>query len=246
MPSASSLNGAVVAVSAASDNSTALEKNGTLWTWGSGYPGNGNGLFLSTSPIQASFSGSMVAMTSQASLDTSGTVWAWGDNMYDQLGVGEAGSYATLPLIVNLSTATAPMLSITSGSSQSVMDGSFSTPLTITATSGGNPVANTLVIVQNSSGLIVSSTNAPVYSGILQVQTNGSGQASVYYQEPANGQGTSEILATSGNQQSPFFMMLSANGGVPLMSRWMMVALVLLLFALGVYSLLKKRVSVSA
>jgi hypothetical protein len=194
-----------------------------------------------------SLTGTMVAVANQAALSANGTVWAWGDNTDDRLGAGASGNYSTMPLIVNLSSGTAPVLTITSGSSQAIPNGNFTTPLTITATINGNPVANALVdfVVINGSGPIVSSTSAPVNSGILQVQTNAAGQASVYYQEPVNGLGTGNIIATRGNQQSSLFTIISNGTGVPAMSAWMLVLLTLLLFWVSVRPLAKRRTPAS-
>ena len=212
----------VAAVAAGPINSFALRNDGSTWAWGDNTIGElGSGTTTPASPVTpgnlspapvASLTGTMVAVTNQAALDTSNTIWAWGDNTTDRLGADIAGNYATLPLVVNLSAGT-PTLSISAGNGQTVSDGSFSTPLTITATSNGSPVANALIdfIVTQGSGLIVSSTSSPQYSGILQVKTNSSGQAFVYYQEPGNGSGSSDVLATSGNQQSSFFTLLSGG-----------------------------------
>jgi alpha-tubulin suppressor-like RCC1 family protein len=235
----------VVALAGGAINSFALRNDGSVVSWGDntvGELGNGttspatpvNPTNLSAAPVTG-LSGTMVAVSSQSAYGSN--AYTWGDNTYGELGIGLTGSYATVPLIVNLTGATPPTLTINTGNNQSVGNGSFTTPLTVTATISGTPVQNALVdfIVTQGGGLLATSTTSPQLSGIVQVLTNSSGQtASVYYQDPSNGQVTSQIGATNGNGtiQDAFTILTSmaVSADTPTMPQWALILMAMLLF----------------
>jgi hypothetical protein len=149
----------------------------------------------------------MAAVANQSALGSDGTIWAWGDNTDDRLAVNADGGYATVPLIVPLSSGAAPTLAVTAGANQSTSYGSFAAgPLTITVTSNGVAVSNALVnfIVESGGGLLSASTSGSPLSAIIQLQTNSSGQASAYFQEGATGVGSQIVATNASTQSSPF------------------------------------------
>lgn len=236
----------VVALAGGAINSFALRNDGSVVSWGDNTVGElGNGTTAPSTPVNPTnlsaapvtgLIGTMVAVSSQSAYGNS-NAYTWGDNTYGELGIGVTGSYATVPLIVNLTSATPPTLTINTGNNQSVGNGSFTTPLTVTATISGTPVQNALVdfIVTQGGGLLATSTTSPQLSGIVQVLTNSSGQtASVYYQDPSSGQVTSQIGATNGNGtiQDAFTILTSmaVSADTPTMPQWALILMAILLF----------------
>ena len=235
----------VVALAAGSVNSFAVRKDGTVLSWGDNTIGElGNGITSPASPITlanlsaapvAGLDETMVAIGSQSAFGTDGTPWTWGDNTSGQLGIDYIGYYATLPLAVNLSSAASPTLAVTAGNGQTVNDGAFSAPLTISATSGGSSVANAWVnlIVGLNGGLLGLTSGATQLSPIIGARTNSSGQVSFYLQGAANGSGTITLTATSGSSQTMFSVIEAAAQAMatdtPTMPQWGLIVMTALL-----------------
>jgi alpha-tubulin suppressor-like RCC1 family protein len=200
--------GNVVGLTAGPTSSFALRSDGTVWSWGDNTIGelgqgttNTAGTAANLNPTQVSvltgMTGTMVAVGNQTALSSDGTVWTWGDNSNGLLAVGYTGSYATVPLNIALATPATPSLTATAGNGQTVTDGTFSTPFTISATSG------TWVnfIAGSNGGLLGLTSGASQLSPIIGGRTVG-GQLSFYLQAPANGSGTVSLTATSGASQT--------------------------------------------
>ncbi|MFA7344957.1 MAG: chitobiase/beta-hexosaminidase C-terminal domain-containing protein [Terrimicrobiaceae bacterium] len=231
-----------VAISAGPSNSFALKNDGTAWAWGSNTMGElGNGTISPSSPLTpanltphqvTALTGAMAAVGNQSALGTDGTVWAWGENTGGRLGLDVANGFATLPLIVGLSTAPDPDLSVFGSGSQTVQSGSFSNALTVTATADGIAVPNALVnfVLTQGSGFLATDTASPRFSQILQVRTDSDGRASVFFQTP--GSGSSQILAAIGGMGT-YFSVLAQGTGVPAMPVWAYLSLGVLLFLAG-------------
>jgi hypothetical protein len=228
-----------VAVSAGPMNSFGLKSDGTTWAWGNNTMGElGNGTISPATPVTpanltphqiTALTGTVSAVGNQSALGTDDTVWAWGENTGGRLGLQVANGFATLPLIVSLSTETAPDLSIFGSGSQTVQSGSFSNALTVTATRDGIAVPNALVnfVLTQGSGLLASNTALPQFSQILQVRTDANGRASVFFQTP--GSGSSQILAAIGGMET-YFSVLAQGTSVPAMPFWASLSLGALLF----------------
>ncbi|MEJ2668457.1 MAG: hypothetical protein P8Z81_15410, partial [Deinococcales bacterium] len=87
----------ITALAAGSEQSLALEDNGTVWAWGyngHGQIGNGaSGTDVLTPTAVAALSGHTITAIAAGSgdslaLDDNGSVWAWGDNAHGQIGNG--------------------------------------------------------------------------------------------------------------------------------------------------------------
>src|SRR5271165_576227 len=236
----------VVTIAAGTSNSYALQGNGNVWAWGDNSVGElGNGTTstaVSATPTEITTLGSMVSLGNQLAVDASDNVWAWGDDTSGRLGFGAQGNDATLPLEVSFYSGAAAALADTAGNNQTVDLGAFSAPLTVTVTNGGNPVANAVVdftIIQGG-GLLALSAGSTQFSGIEQVVTNASGQATIYFQEASSGSGNSQITATSDDGQSQFTV-INGGIGVPALPGWGYALLgILMFFAMGRF-LVKKQ-----
>jgi alpha-tubulin suppressor-like RCC1 family protein len=93
-------------ITAGQFNTTALRKDGTLWSWGfngSGQLGNGDNERSST-PVRVAGLDNVRAVAAGAwhvaALKQDGTVWAWGSNRASQLGTTNA-SYSFTPVQVS-------------------------------------------------------------------------------------------------------------------------------------------------
>jgi alpha-tubulin suppressor-like RCC1 family protein len=238
-----------VAISAGPMSSFALKDDGTTWAWGNNTRGEwGNGTVSPAPPVTptnltphqiTALPGTMSAVSNQSALGSDDTVWAWGENTGGRLGLSVANGFATLPLIVSLSTESAPTLDIFGSNSQTVQSGSFSNALTVTATRDGMAVPNTLVnfVLTEGSGLLAANTALPQFSQILQVRTDANGRASVFFQTP--GSGSSRILAAIGGMET-YFSVLAQGTGVPAMPVWAYLSLGVLLFLVGTRFLPKR------
>lgn len=231
-----------VAISAGPMNSFGLKSDGTTWAWGNNTMGElGNGTISPATPVTPAnltphqitmLSGSMSALSNQSALGSDDTVWAWGKNTGGRLGLQFANGFATLPLIVSLSTEPTPTLDIFGSGSQTVQSGNFSNALTVTATRDGVAAPNALVnfVLTQGSGLLTANTALPQFSQILQVRTDANGRASVFFQTP--GSGSSQILAAIGDMET-YFSVLAQGTGVPAMPYWAALFLGALLFLAG-------------
>jgi hypothetical protein len=237
----------VVALAGGAINSFALRNDGSVVSWGDNTVGElGNGTTAPATPVNPT-NLSAAPVTGLSRNDGGGQqpvrlreqqcLYLGRQHLRRTRHWSLTGSYATVPLIVNLTGATPPTLTINTGNNQSVGNGSFTTPLTVTATISGTPVQNALVdfIVTQGGGLLATSTTSPQLSGIVQVLTNSSGQtASVYYQDPSNGQVTSQIGATNGNGtiQDAFTILTSmaVSADTPTMPQWALILMAMLLF----------------
>ncbi|MCG3126070.1 MAG: hypothetical protein CHACPFDD_00899 [Phycisphaerae bacterium] len=96
-----------VGVSAGYWNSIAVMSDGTAWTWGSRYLGNGTS-DMSATPVQVNFLTDVVAVAAGSpegncmALDANGHVWTWGSNYQGLLGYYQASGVALNPGQVNL------------------------------------------------------------------------------------------------------------------------------------------------
>jgi len=105
----------VIAIAGGWAHSLALKGDGTVWAWGNNHEGElGNGQVggVSSVAIQVSNLTGVVAIAGgryhSLALKNDGTVWAWGANWYGQLGNGQFGYYANVPVqVLNLSNAVA-------------------------------------------------------------------------------------------------------------------------------------------
>lgn len=93
----------VVAVSAGHYNSCAILSDGTVWSWGDEYLGNGTNQ-PSATPVQVNgltdiiaVSGGSIGGASMA-LDAGGRVWTWGSAFYAQLGRQGPGGFGEVEL----------------------------------------------------------------------------------------------------------------------------------------------------
>ena len=99
-----------VYVSAGYWNSIAVLTDGTAWSWGSRYLGNGT-TQNSATPVKVNGLTDIVAvsaggtLTTSMALDAHGHIWTWGDNLYGQLGYAFSGA-ALNPGQVNLDCVT--------------------------------------------------------------------------------------------------------------------------------------------
>ena len=92
------------------NSATAIQSNGTLWTWGSGPALGLNTTTTYSSPVQigtlSTWTNISIGQNTAASIDyalaiqSNGTLWAWGNNSYGQLGVGSAGANILSPVQV--------------------------------------------------------------------------------------------------------------------------------------------------
>jgi alpha-tubulin suppressor-like RCC1 family protein len=193
----------VVGIVADGTNSFAIENNGNLFAWGDntiGELGNGTtsaiGTPVNLSPGQVVNLGAMAMVSNQSAMDSTGTVWTWGDNTNGRLGIGYAGYYATVPLAVSLVTQPTPILTAIAGNNQTVTDGTFSGPLTISASSGQGTWVN--LIINPTNGLLALNSGGTQLSPIIGGTTGSGGTINFYLQAPANGSGSVSLEATSG------------------------------------------------
>jgi hypothetical protein len=186
----------VIQVAANATDSYAFRNDGTVYAWGDNATGElGIGTVTSSlSAIQVSGLGTMAAVTNEAAVDPNGIVWTWGTNNNGQLGIGFTGYYATLPLEVNPLSTSSPTLTASAGNGQTVTDGTFSNPFTITAPAG------TWVnfIINPAGGLLALNSGATQLSPIIGGTAGSGGTINFYLQAPANGSGTVQLTATSG------------------------------------------------
>ncbi|MHB8512299.1 MAG: RCC1 domain-containing protein [Actinomycetota bacterium] len=93
----------VVAIAAGGDRSAALKSDGTVWSWGSSYLGNGTPTSSSV-PVEAIGLTNIEAIAMGEShtlaLKSDGTVWAWGYNYYGEVG-DNSQNYVVTPLQVS-------------------------------------------------------------------------------------------------------------------------------------------------
>ncbi len=197
----------VVGVTADGTNSFALTSAGTMMAWGDNSIGelaNGTtspiGTPVNLSPGQVANLGAMTVVGNQSAMDSNGTVWTWGDNSIGRLGIGYTGAYATLPLAVTLATPATPTLTATAGNGQIVTDGTYSSPFTISASTGQGTWVN--FIVNASGNLLGLTSGATQLSPIIGGYVGSNGTVSFYLQAPANGSGSVSLTATSGGSQS--------------------------------------------
>ncbi len=240
----------VVTVAAGATNSYALESNGNVYAWGDNSIGElGNGTMSTTfsaTPARISGLGAMVNLGNQLAVDSSDNVWAWGDNTSGRLGLGAQGNDATSPLELSLYSGTAASLADTTGNNQSVHWNQFS-PLTVTVSNGGNPVANTLVdfTLTSGSGELSLTSGGSQFSGIVQVLTNSLGQATIYFQEGSSGSGSSLVTAESEDGQSQFTL-INGGIGVPNLPMWGYGVVTILAFVGMSRFLMKKQPRLTA
>jgi len=105
-------------------------------------------------------------------------------------------------------TILVPVLTLTSGNNQGNAVSTFTPlPLVVTVANGSSvPYANapvTFTVTSGGGGLSATNTGTTTTSS-LTVQANSSGQAQVYYKQPASNSVTSTITATSGGQSVSF------------------------------------------
>ncbi len=93
----------IVAIAAGQYHSVALDKNGTVWTWGAGDSGRlGNGGTTNiTVPASVTGISNVIAIAAGGlhtiALTANKTVWTWGNNNLGQLGLGVDDQYETTP-----------------------------------------------------------------------------------------------------------------------------------------------------
>ena len=90
----------MVSLSVGQDHAIALQKDGTLWGWGSnssGQLGLESGAFDSLTPCKLMEDVAWADADSRYTMavKTDGTLWAWGSNSYGQLGDGTNESSKT-------------------------------------------------------------------------------------------------------------------------------------------------------
>lgn len=102
-------------ISAGESSSLALDEDGNIWFWGSGYPGDGNIILSNVKPVKILI-GDEVKFTQISSirrhylaLDVDGNIWAWGSNRFGQIGNGKgdisgSGTYETIPVKLECNT----------------------------------------------------------------------------------------------------------------------------------------------
>jgi hypothetical protein len=117
-------------------------------------------------------------------------------------------------------TNTAPVMTIISGNSQTGTSAQFLTnPLVVQVkNASGTALTNAPVIfsVPGENGLIsTSSSGTPQPVGYLQVTTDGSGYAQVYFQEPNAASFTSTINVSASLSQTNFIATTAADTGSP-------------------------------
>jgi alpha-tubulin suppressor-like RCC1 family protein len=225
----------VIGMAANATNSFAFRNDGTVYAWGDNSTGElGTGAITSSlSAIQVSGLSTMAAVTNEAALDPNGIVWTWGTNNNGQLGIGYTGYYATLPLAVNPLATSSPTLTTTAGNGQTVTDGTFSSPFTISASSGQGTWVN--MIVNPTGGFLGLTSGATQLSPIIGGYTNSSGQISFYLQPPANGTGTVPLTTTSGASLLSGITAIEqaaqsiASTGEPTMPQWGLIIMAALL-----------------
>ncbi|NTW23031.1 hypothetical protein HGA34_05880, partial [Candidatus Falkowbacteria bacterium] len=92
------------------DFSVALRADGTVWTWGYGYHGDGGNLAQYNSPRQVPALTDVVDLAQGFSatyvMKSNGEVWAWGKNDFYQLAVAGANVDKYVPTITLLPTST--------------------------------------------------------------------------------------------------------------------------------------------
>lgn len=79
----------------------ALKSNGTLWSWGETYHGNGQGVVRLDVPTQVGTENTWVAIGagewSRAAIKSDGSLWVWGQNDVGQLGLNHYSGPVTTP-----------------------------------------------------------------------------------------------------------------------------------------------------
>lgn len=102
----------VIAIAAGSSHVLALNSNGAVFSWGSGYSGQLGGPGYSRGVAGAvTLTGQYMAISAglynSAALRLDGVPFTWGDNYYGQIGNGATGSSVNLPVVISgLSTIT--------------------------------------------------------------------------------------------------------------------------------------------
>lgn len=96
----------VIAVSANSNLSLALKRDGTVWSWGGNWNGElGNGTTTDSNvPVQVNGLSNVIKISAGGgyvtALKRDGTVWVWGSNSVGQLGIGSTAANVLSPVVV--------------------------------------------------------------------------------------------------------------------------------------------------
>ena len=221
----------VIGVAASDTNSFVLRNDGTVFAWGDNSTGElGTGSATpNLTAIQVTGLSNIASVGTEAAIDSDGMVWTWGTNNLGQLGIGYTGYYATLPLKINPLATSSPTITVTSGNGQTVYDGTFSNPFTITAPAG----SWVNLIVNPTNGFLGLTSGATQLSPIIGGISSSGGTVAFYLQAPANGSGTVPLTATSGGSQATLSVIEQAAQQIasdtPTMPQWGLILMAVLL-----------------
>lgn len=115
-------NWSTVSASESGAKNLAIKTDGTLWTWGYVYDGNGN-IGLRVIPTQIGNSNDWASVdysSNPKALKTDGTLWIWGDNGWGQIGASGAPMYVYYPMPVGNGLNYTHWISVSDGNYHSV------------------------------------------------------------------------------------------------------------------------------